>query len=287
MFQTALDSAGNGRLSILISDGIYDVDSKGVQSLVMYGRETRSRFIERLQAADLQTMMVKLSSQFTGKYFFASEKGFVTVDAQRPYYIWIFGESEVLNRYFPDGYITGKLTGFADLARFIRPGSAQVPFEATSENYTGSFKFDPKVKNRLTGARSDRHGQGFRFSIAVDYSSLPYPESYLTDLSNYSAGNNYKLVGITRPSKKIYSLSFTPTHLITVSTLKNPAGKLVVSLLNKVPAWIAASASDNEDNPAADTTRTFGFGYLTDGIVQAYESVSSEKNIASFMIDIQ
>ncbi len=287
MFQTALDSAGTGRLSILISDGIYDVGSQGVQSLVMYGRETRSRFIERLQTGDLQTIMVKLSSQFSGKYFFASKKGFVPVDAQRPYYIWIFGESDVLDRYFPDGYITRKLAGFADLARFIRPGTAQVAYEATSENYTGSFKFDPKVKNRLTDARSDRHGQGFRFSIAVDYSSLPYPESYLTDVSNYSTGNNYTLVGIARPSKKIYSLSFTPTHLITVGTLKNPAGKLVVSLLNKVPAWIAASASEYEDNPAADSIHTFGFGYLTDGIVQAYESVSSEKNITGFIIDIQ
>lgn len=287
MFQSALDSAAHGNISILISDGIYDIGGQGVNSLVMSGRETRSRFIERLQSGDIQTILVKLHSQFNGKYFFASKKGSVVINSTRPYYLWILGESRLLNRYFPDHYLTQKLAGFDELARFMKPGKAVVPYEATSENFTGTFRFDPNIKNKITEAKSDRHGQGFRFSIAVDYSGLPYPESYLVSASNYMLNNNYTLVSVTRPAKRIYSLSFTPTHLITVHTMKNPVGKLEMGLLNNTPGWIAASSTGTEENMESDTAFTYGFDYLTGGIIQAYESVSEEKYIASFKIDIQ
>jgi hypothetical protein len=287
MFQIALDSARNDNLSILISDGIYDVGDPGINSLVMFGRETRSKFIKCIQTVDIQTIMVKLHSKFNGKYFYASKKGVVPLTSVRPYYIWIFGDSKQLNKYFPDQYLTQKLTGFDELARFMKPGSSKVKYEATSENFTGTFKFDPTLKNKLTDAKSDKHGLGFCFSIAVDYSSLPYPETFLTSVSNYSLNNNYSLISIARPTRRIYSLSFTPTHLITVKTMKNPAGKLEVSLINNVPSWIASTGSDTEANIQADIARTFGFNYLTDGIIQAYEAVSEERNIASFKIDIQ
>ena len=64
MFQTALSNAGGGAISILISDGIYDIGDGGMTSLVTSGKETRSQFIRRLQSANLQTLMIKLTSEF-------------------------------------------------------------------------------------------------------------------------------------------------------------------------------------------------------------------------------
>ncbi|HOY52720.1 MAG TPA: hypothetical protein PLX49_13150, partial [Prolixibacteraceae bacterium] len=121
MFQTALSNAGGGTISILISDGIYDIGDGGMTSLVTSGKETRSQFIRRLRSANLQTLMIKLTSEFKGDYFYASRKGKVTLDSERPYYIWIFGESHLLARYFPDRYIASELTGFETLARFLKP----------------------------------------------------------------------------------------------------------------------------------------------------------------------
>jgi hypothetical protein len=237
-------------------------------------------------AGDLQTIIIKLNSQFSGDYFYSSKKGKITINGRRPYYIWIFGNSRLLNKYFPNAYITTKLRGYENMARFMKPGTTKVQFQATADNSTGTFKFDRSVINRLNNAKSDSHGLGFQFSIAVDYSKLPFPEQFLISPENYQTNNNYTIVSVKRPTSRIYSVAFTPTHLVTVRTQKNPVGQLVVSLVDKTPAWIRSTHTDSENNIQQDKTHTFGFSYLTDGIIQAYESVSEEKSIASFKIDI-
>jgi hypothetical protein len=208
------------------------------------------------------------------------------LNSTRPYYIWIFGDSRLLNAYFPNVYLSTKLAGFENLARFVKPGTVKVPFQATADLSAGTFKFDKNLVNRLNDAKPDKKGLGFQFSIAVDYSKLPYPEAYLTSPENYMVSEKYTIVSIKKPSTKIYGLSFTPTHLITVKTMKSPAGMLSVSLVNKVPVWIKESSSDSENNIQQDKSHTYGFSYLTDGIIQAYESVTEDKSIASFLIDI-
>jgi hypothetical protein len=286
MFQVALKNAVNGTITILISDGIYDIGGAGTTSLVTEGKGTRSQFISRLMAGDLQTIIIKMHSQFDGDYFYASKSGKTKIQGTRPYYIWVFGDSKLLNTYFPNEYISAKLRGFENVARFMKPGTSVVPYQAIAEQSTGTFKFDRHTVNRLNDAKSDPHGMGFQFSIAVDYSKLPYPESYLVSPENYTISEKYTIVSIKKPSAKIHSVAFTPTHLITVKTLKNPAGILNISLVNKNPGWILSTHTDSENNAGLDKTHTYGFSYLTDGITQAYESVSEEKSIAGFKIDI-
>jgi hypothetical protein len=286
MFQVALKNAANGAISLLISDGIYDIGGAGVTSLVTEGKGTRTQFISRLMTGDLQTIIIKLRSKFDGDYFYASQTGKVKIQGARPYYIWIFGDSKLLNAYFPNEYISTKLTGFENMARFMKPGTSVVPFQATAEQSIGTFKFDHIMVNRLNDSKSDSHGMGFQFSIAVDYSKLPYPDSYLESKDNYTITDKYTIVSIKKPVAKIHSVAFTPTHLITVKTMKNPAGMLNISLVNKNPGWIRSTHSDSENNIGQDQTHTFGFSYLMDGIIQAYESVAEDKSIASFKIDI-
>jgi hypothetical protein len=286
MFQVALKNAVNGAITILISDGIYDIGGESTTSLVTEGKGTRSQFISRLMTGDLQTIIIKLRSQFDGDYFYASKPGKIKIQSTRPYYIWVFGDSKLLNAYFPNEYISTKLKGFENVARFMKPGTSVVPYQAIAEQSTGTFKFDHRTVNRLNDAKSNSHGMGFQFSIAVDYSKLPYPESYLVSTENYSISEKYTIISIKKPSTKIHSVAFTPTHLITVKTMKNPAGMLNISLVNKNPGWILSTHTDSENNIGQDKTHTYGFSYLTDGIIQAYESVSEDKSIAGFKIDI-
>jgi len=286
MFQVALKNAVNNAITILISDGIYDIGGTGVTSLVTEGKGTRSQFISRLMQGDLQTIIIKLHSGFDGDYFYTSKSGKTKLQGTRPYYIWIFGDSKLLNAYFPNEYISTKLAGFENMARFIKPGTVKVPYQATADGSKGTFRFDRNTVNRLNDAKPDKHGLGFLFSIAVDFSKLPYPETYLTSPGNYVISEKYTIVGIKKPAGKIYGVPFVPTHLITVKTMKSPAGMLTVSLVNRIPGWIKETSSDSEQNILQDKSRTFGFSYLTDGIIQAYESVTDDKSIASFNIDI-
>ncbi len=287
MFQVALDQAGEGIISILISDGIYDIGDGGMTSLVTSGKETRSRFIRRLQTGDLQTIMIKLTSEFRGNYFYASRKGKINLDSERPYYIWIFGDSHLLGRYFPDSYLSEELSGYETLARFLKPSGLPVPWQLVSENSVGTFRFDHKVKNKLLDARPDRNGRGFQVSLAVDFSSLPFPGEFYSDPGNYECSGNYAVEKVQIPPRKIHAVPFTPTHLVSVKTMKNPAGKISVSLVNRVPRWIATTASADEENIAGDYSHTFGLNYLTDAIVEAYRSVSESKPMATFAFEIQ
>jgi hypothetical protein len=69
--------------------------------------------------------------------------------------------------------------------------------------------------------------------------------------------------------------------------MKNPAGKLTVSLASRVPSWIGETDTSDEEAIATDTSRTFGFRYLTDAITDAYRSMSEDKHLSTFTVEIQ
>jgi len=288
MFQLALSRAKNDTISILISDAIYDIDKPQapMNTLSTEGRETRSRFIERLNEGDLQTIIIKLNSQFDGKYFPVTG-GSVNLSQNRPYYIWIFGATELLNQYFTDEYIKS-LKGFTDIARFLKLSELEVPYQAIAHKKVGDFKFDKNDKNKLLNVKPDRNGQGFYYSIAVNYSDLPFSETYLTSISNYTCNNsNFSIRNVSGIGDvKLYGLDFKPTHIITVGTDKSPYCQLDISLLNKVPNWIENTNIDEENSIINDTTHTFGFKFLTNAICEAYQYKNKESNIATLKFEL-
>jgi hypothetical protein len=288
MFQVALAKAQDDIISILISDAIYDIKQpqSSLNVLATEGRETRSKFITRLENGDLQTLMIKLKSRFDGYYYYSSTKGQKEIHQFRPFYIWIFGKSELLNNYFSEEYISKYLKGYDNYARFLIINENSILYQIVpSLNRKGNFALDRKVKNKIIDAKKDRNGQGFQFTIAVDYSSLPFSDNYLTSIANYHINSNYKIVAIQKVSKKIHEVTaFNPTYTITVYTDKNPYGNLEISLQYGAPSWIAETDVDNENN--IDEIHTFGFKYLTDAISEAYSYKNRDKKLATFKIEI-
>ena len=288
MFQMALSKAKNDTISILISDAIYDIGKPQapMNALSTEGRETRSRFIERLNVGDLQTIIIKLKSHFDGNYFLVTG-GSVKLKQIRPYYIWIFGKTDLLNSYFPEGYIKS-LKGYMDVARFLKLNQIEVPYQITPYQSIGNFRFDKNDKNKLTNVESDRRGRGFQFVIASDFSGLPFSDSYLTTIENYScSNNNFSITKVsTIGDTKLWGLDFNPTHLIYVATNKNPVCQLDVSLLNTVPDWIESTNINDEENIFGDTLHTFGFKFLMNAISEAYQYKNKDKNIITFKTEL-
>lgn len=288
MFQLALSKAKKDTISILISDGIYDIGSptSPLNKLSTEGRETRSRFIERLNEGHLQTIIIKLISHFDGKYF-ASTGGSIKLQQHRPFYVWIFGKTELLNNYFPNEYIKS-LNGYSNFARFLKMNQLNVAYQATAYNKIGNFKFDKRNKNKLIRVKTDRNGKGFQFTIAVDYSGLPFSNTYLTTTSNYFVNHSkFSIQKISRIGDiKLYGLNFTPTHLITIATNENPICQLEISLKYMLPDWIEKTNIDTERNIIGDTSHTFGFKFLTDAICEAYQYKNKESYIATFQFDL-
>lgn len=290
MFQIALQKAQNDTIALLISDGIYDVEQHDapLNTLAILGKETRSKFIERIQNGDIETLMIKLNSNFDGKYFYSSKRGLDTIKQSRPFYIWVFGKTRLVDKYFTEDYISKHLKGYDNYARFLKIGKNIIPYQVSpSINVKGNFKPDRRNENSLVNANLGRHGEGFQFSIAVDFSQLPFSESYLTDPSNYSANNNFNVIDIKpiRANQK-YDINIlkNPTHLITVSTEKSPYGSLEIELKNKIPNWIQETSIENENE--IDTSHTYGFEFLTKAISDAYDYENGEKNLATFKVEI-
>lgn len=290
MFQTTLEKAQNDTITLLISDGIYDVDQPdaSLNTLAILGKGTRSKFISQLQNGDIETLLIKLNSNFDGKYFYSSKRGYIKIKQSRPFYIWVFGKSTLVDKYFTEEYISNHLKGYDNYARFLKINKDNIPYQVSpSINVKGTFKPDRRNENSLTNANVGRHEEGFQFSIAVDFSHLPFSESYLTDTSNYSANNNFNVKDIKpiRANQK-YDINTlkNPTHIITVSTEKSPYGSLEIELKNKIPNWIQETSIDNENE--IDTTHTYGFKFLTKAISEAYDYENSEKDLATFKIEI-
>ena len=290
MFQIALNKAKGDSISILISDGIYDVENNSKTALKTLGRTTRTKFIQRLNTGDIQTIMIKLNSDFKGYYYPISINGRVQIDQKRPYYIWIFGKSQLLNKYFPEEYISEKLNGYKSMIRFLKIGNSKIPYQATTYNKKGGFRFNSNDKNILENVESDRNTKEFKFSVAVDYSSLPFSDSYLNATTNYEINHNFKILSIENydpDKKKIFGLKLEPTHIITVQTNNSPFGDLHISLKNTIPNWIDNTNMDNDSNITGNTSQTIGFKYLTKGITDAYEKFKTKEGlITTFTIKL-
>ncbi|NPA44093.1 MAG: hypothetical protein GXO49_01015 [Chlorobi bacterium] len=286
MFQLALQKASDNDISILISDGIYDIKDKRAPkaALVTEGKNTRTQFINRLSQGDLQTILVKLQSDFNGKYYFVTKynaKGrqkYIKIKQKRPYYIWIFGKSELLNEYFTDEYLSS-LKGFNDLVRFLKNEKTNIPYEISNKENIGRFDFDRDNPKMLKNVSFNERDNIFQFSFKVDYSTLPFPNEYFTNVENYECigTGKYNVKKIVNINDKKY------THLITVYTKTSPYGKLSVNLKNVLPDWIEKTSTLEENETKVDESTTFGFKFLIDGISEAYIYMNKgNKYIATF-----
>jgi len=289
MFEKALSYAKGSDISILVSDCIYDVgeESDPLTALKIETEKTKKVFRDRLTEENIQTIIIKTESQFEGSYYFASKKGSQSINQKRPYYILIFGDSKFLNKYFNEENISTKITGYVSMARFMKIDNIKIPYQATNQDAKGTFRFDKTNKNKLINVEKDRNGQGFQFSVAVDFSSLPFPDAYYKAKENYKLSGTYKITDIFTPAKKISEVTaFNPTHLITLHTSSSPYGNIELTLQYIIPDWINQTNTDDETGIVGDVTHTFGFKYLSDAITEAYQYKNKQQNIATFKFEI-
>ena len=294
IFKKVLKAANHENVSILFSDGIYDVGKydRPLMRLATEGKTTRTTFIERLYNENIETLIIKLESHFHGTYCHGSADQSEPIDHIRPYYIWIFGNAELLNKYYPEDRLQS-LNGFVDLARFQKLQSEEIPYQGIGYENIG-LRANKKEKNvfELTHNVTDSS----KFTIAVDFSSLHMSDSYLTNIDNFKGENGYLVKNVYRPNNattdkfKYYlnNLPFTPTHFITIITPNPPyIGNINISLLNILPGWITETGTESDFPLNRNTSQTFGFNTLTKGISEGYEEVSNTEFLSLFEITIK
>ena len=286
LFKVALDSTNNNSISILISDGIYDMcpDPTPLNTLRTLGHGLRSIFINKIGKQNFQTLLIKFKSGFNGLYSPGNCCNSYNINEERPFYIWIFGSTEIIEDFFPDDYITN-LRGYVNSARFFRYDASNISYNPSSHKLSGRYypvRDDPYTLRRVRTGPSGT----FQFSIAVDFSSLPLNEDYIHDTANYSCSNAFSVVSIDRPTDMEILTFKDVTHLIVVNKIGNPAGTLSVSILNKGYPWIETTDLENDCNIRGKEDQTFGFKILNQGIIDAYQHFNGKKEIDTFIINL-
>jgi hypothetical protein len=297
MFAMALHKAVSDSISILISDGIYAVNKADdpQKALATEGITTRTTFINRLMEDDIQTLVLKMNSNFRGKFYPGSEFSEEIIDHQRPYYIWVFGRSDLLNEFLSEDRLNN-LQGFNDIARFQKMKMHEVKYKAIGFENSGLRPVLGKINELEVVRSSSRTSSAASLSIAVDFSGIDIPSSYLEDVRNYEIADGYQIDGVLSsavfPSKLttryLNNLGQVTTHVIQISSINTAQlGLLDIKIKVKDPEWILESSS-NDDHPLkGNSTQTFGFSTLMKGISEAYKEQSNVDYLCQIILTIK
>ena len=296
ILEMILDDLEAKDMGILISDCIYSID--GTQTERLLNREqhlTQKVFLDRLKKGDLSCAVLRMEAPFTGWYY--DKRGTNAHDVSlnnvlRPYFIWFFGQPEVLEDVFAKVKLEN-LTGYRN-AYFLEWYQTPRPIDYSvmmSTERIGRFKpdrnmSDTKVIKGITGVESGKRDtlEGlFQFSVAMDLSSLTSTPDYLSDKSNYLVDEDFEIMEVKTFSDREIEVADRPladgmnyTHLITVRTDERPAylKELNIVLKRQVPGWVEkySTLDDlNTDKRKEVQDKTFGLSYLIAGVNDAYK----------------
>jgi hypothetical protein len=288
IFEKILEKAGNGNISILISDGIYSVNGTGlISKLKTQSTVTRNKFVKRLKVENLTTFLIKYESKFKGNYYPAKGSQ-IKLDQNRPYYVWVIGEADLIKSKFKEGYFQNQ-PGFVDIVKFVKLNSGDVSCQYVMHNIKGSARVgnDKLVLNNAdVNARRE-----FAFSLAFDFSKVPYNEEYFRNDNVYSNDKGYTVTEISastdlKPVAQVGLDTEKFKHVVTFSKKGPPWGTMEVVVKNIVPNWIAETNTDDDSIIIDNTSQTYGFKYLIDGIANGYSYVKKTEDIAKFQINI-
>lgn len=288
IFEKTLEKAGNGNISILISDGIYSVNGTGlISKLKTQSTLTRNKFVKRLKVKTLTTFLIKYESKFKGNYY-PAKGGQIKIDQNRPYYVWVIGEPELIKDKFKEGYFQNQ-PGFVDIVKFIKLDGDDVGCQYVMHNEKGSSKVgsDKLVLNDV----DVNNKREFAFSLAFDFSKVPYNEGYFKNNDVYKNNQGYKVTEISvskdlKPVAKVGLDAEKFKHVVTFSKTGPPWGTMEVVVKNIVPNWIAETNTDDDSIIIDNVSQTFGFKYLIDGIANGYSYANNTEDIAKFQIKI-
>ncbi len=312
VFTQVLDVTKNKELSILVSDGIYSLESKKADELKTHIKNsslnTRGLFLDRLKfQKKLETVVLKFYSKFDGLYYPATG-GSVQINQIRPFYVWFFGDKNVIRSFLKEISFKEYEGGEPKKAHFFISENLEVEYTIlnVSSEKIGSFrpidgqrgnKPITKIKNVEKAKRGNNKGR-FGFNLAIDYSGLPLDEFYISNPYNYSISSNYQITNI-KSKNQISKVAKNDlgkkcldncTHTIELMTSSLPfTENLKIEFKQASPNWISDSnlELDNSNNIINNTKQTFAFKYLMNGIVEAYQKSNNSDNYFTIQLEIK
>ncbi len=253
-----LKEVSDTTVCIFVSDCILDLPAKdATKFLTNCEIRIKDEVINtQKRIRDLGVEILKLYSDFNGKYFYPNGSVAVLKDVKRPYYLWIFGNKNYiakLNAYVP----------LSQLAKYDLSGivaftnKSVVPFDIFANNQTS------KIAIPANG--------NYNLMIQADFRTTLQPDMMIQDKGNYSFNSNKITIEEIKPisdpqSKYSHFIRFKVPHDLTISqehlSFNTP----------KIPSWVSEFNDESGTNIQANLNKTTGIKYLIQGVADAFKN---------------
>lgn len=267
---SVLRTVNDTTVVIFISDCILDLPSQDAKKFLTHcAIRIKDEIINtQNRIPDLGVEILKLSSDFNGRYFYPNGTVELLKDVKRPYYIWIFGNKNYLaqlNSSVPlsqlDKYDLDGVVAFAN--------QSVVPFDIFNNGLVSKIIIPS-------------HGD-YNITIQADFRTTLQPDGVVQDKSNYTFNNStIKVDGIypiTDPNSNY-------THFIKFTIPKGT--DIVQDRLSfnkpKMPSWISESNDETGTDINDNISKTTGIQYLIQGVADGYKN---EKICTTFNFNVK
>lgn len=270
LIANVLNEVNDTTVCIFVSDCILDLPAKNAQKFLTNCEIRIKDEVINVQKRvhDLGVEILKLSSDFNGKYFYPNGTVEILKDVKRPYYMWIFGNKNYLSKL-------NAAVPFSQLAKYNLAGivafanQSNVPFDIYNNALTSKI---------IVPAHGDYH-----ITIQADFRTTLQPDGIIQDKGNYTFNNPTIVVDGVYPisdSKSKYS------HFIkfTIPKGTNIAQDCLTLITPKMPSWVSESNDDTGTNIQENISKTTGIKYLIQGVADAYKD---EKVCTTFNFNIK
>ena len=257
MIKNVISNTNDTSISIFISDCILDLPAKNAQDFltncqisiknsIISGRDSISNF---------GVVVVKLTSKFKGKYFYPNNTVENLNDVTRPYYMWIFGNSNIIANLLDNAPLEDlRKYGFEDMISFVSQND--IPFDINNK-YTTS-----KIINPTNGY--------YIATIRADFRTTLQPNNIIEAPLNYSFHDSSIRIETIKP---ITAQNSGYTHFITIKIPKET--KVIEDILTfnapRISNWVYNSNDELGTDIKNNLSKTTGIKYLIEGIADAYK----------------
>lgn len=268
MIESVLKQINDSTVAIFISDCILDlpVEDDSRKFLEQCRISIKNAINEgRKKVPNLGIDILKLKSDFTGKYFYPDGNVEMLYNVKRPYYIWIFGNSNILanlNNHVPlsslDKYGLEGVVAFAN--------EIAVPYTITNKSLTST------IINPVKG--------DYILTLRADFSATLQADDVVQDLSNYSFVNPALKIETIQP---ISDKNSPYTHFINILIPKGTTIAQDVLTFNrpKLPSWVDKSNDSSGKDVKRNLSRTTGIKHLIEGAYGSFNKDGKSKNITT------
>lgn len=266
MIANVLELVNDTTVVVFVSDCILDLPSKDAKDFLTNCEiRIKDEIINtQKRMPNLGIEILKLSSDFRGKYFFTNGSVEILKDVKRPYYIWIFGDKNYLAKL-------NSAVPFSQLAKYDLGGivaftnQSAVPFDIFNDGLTSKV---------VVPSHGDYH-----ITILADFSTTLQPDGMVQDKRNYTFNNSTLTVDGIYPISD-HKSKYTHFIKLTIPKGTNVAQDCLTFNTPNLPSWVSESNDESGTNIQANIDKTTGIKYLIQGVADAYknEKVSTTFN---------